>query len=290
MTALARAENGSADTSWQLILFGTIARLEGVTVLDFLLPSKARQGLVAALLHERVRGSVSELARRAGVTPAAAQKEVDQMLSAGLVVSERDGRRKMVRANERSPHVRALRRLLAQLDRETEGGPAESDDLVRAWLGHYGAPLLVSAHLSASEVPSFEETFARALGLAHRDATVAEVLPLVLWSQRHNLDLAKLVRLATKQDEAQSLGLFLDLTGALGRDRALSRAAETVRDGRYRRMRYFFDADGRTELSREVARMHTSKAARRWHFFMNMPFEGFASHFRKFARAESVHS
>ena len=31
-------------------------------------------------------------------------------------------------------------------------------------------------------------------------------------------------------------------------------------------------------------------AARRWHFFMNMPFEGFASHFRKFARAESVHS
>jgi hypothetical protein len=261
-----------------------------VTVLDFLLPSKARQGLVAALLHERVRASLSDLARRAGVTPAAAKKEVDQMLAAGLVVSERDGRRKMVRANDRSPQVRALRRLLHQLERQTDGGLGEPDELVRAWLGHYGAPLLVSAHVSASEVPSFEQTFAHALALAHRDATVAEVLPLVLWDHRHDMNLAELVRLATKQDEAQALGLFLDLTAALGHDRALARAAETLRDGRYRRMRYFFTADGRTELSRDVARMHTPKLARRWHFFMNMPFEGFASHFRKFTRAESVYS
>jgi DNA-binding MarR family transcriptional regulator len=261
-----------------------------VTLLDFLLPSKARQGLVAALLRERVRGSMSDLARRAGVTPAAAKKEVDQMLAAGLVVSERDGRRKMVRANDRSPQVRALRRLLDHLDGETDSGARESDELVRAWLGHYGAPLLVSAHLPASKVPSFEETFAHGLGLAHRDATVAEVLPLVLWNHRNDLDLAELVRLATKQDEAQALGLFLDLTAALGRHRAFARAAETLRDGRYRRMKYFFTADGRTELSREVARMHTPKLARRWHFFMNMPFEGFESHFRKFTRAESIHS
>jgi DNA-binding transcriptional ArsR family regulator len=261
-----------------------------MTVLEYLLPSKARQGLVTALLHEQESGSVSDLARRAGVTPAAAQKEVDQMLSAGLVVSERDGRRKVVRANARSPQVRALRKLLDQLEREPGDAPNASDELVRAWLGHYGAPLLVSAHVSSQNAPPFEETFVRALGLAHRDATVAEVLPLVLWTQRHNLNLAQLARLATKHDEAQSLGLFLDLTGALARDRALARAAETLRDGRYRRMRYFFTADARTELSRAVARMHTPKAGRRWHFFMNMPFEGFASHFRKFTRAESVHS
>jgi hypothetical protein len=260
-----------------------------VTVLDFLLPSKARQGLVTALVHDGVRRSVSDLARGAGVTPAAAQKEVDQMLAAGLVVSEREGRRKMVRANDRSPHVRALRRLLDQLELETEHGSGESDERVRAWLGHYSAPLLVAAHATASDVPSFEQTFAHGLRLAHRDATVAEVLPLLLWGHRNDLNLAELVRLATKQDEAQSLGLFLDLTAALGRDRALARAAETLRDGRYRRMRYFFVADGRTELSRGVARMHTPKLARRWHFFMNMPFEGFESHFRKFTRAESVH-
>ena len=292
MTAFEPTSSSAAgiDPVRQLILSGIIATLEGVTVLDFLLPSRARQGLVAALLQQRASGSVSALARQAGVTPAAAHKEVAQMLSAGLVVTEREGRRKMVRANERSPQVRALRRLLDQLERQVDDSPAQSDERVRAWLGHYGAPLLVAALVSPGDVPPFEETFAHALRLAHRDATVAEVLPLVLWNQRDHLNLAELVRLATKLDEAQSLGLFLELTGTLGRDRALARAAQTLRDGRYRRMRYFFTADGRTELSRAVARMHTPKAARRWHFFMNMPFEGFASHFRKFRRAESLHS
>jgi hypothetical protein len=264
--------------------------LEDVNVVDYLLPSKARQGLVAAVLQQGAVGSVSDLARRAGVTAAAAQKEVDQMLSLGLVVSEREGRKKMVRANDRSPHVHALRKLLTELERVTDPAADAPQELVRAWLGHYGAPLLVARHLDATEVPALEESLVHGLRLAHDDATVAEVLPLVLWQQRERLDFAKLAQLATRQDEAQALGFFLDLTGALAHDRGFVRAAETLRDGRYRRMKYFFAADGRTELSREIARLHTSKVAKRWHFFMNMPFEGFASHFRKFSRAERVHS
>lgn len=262
----------------------------GMNVVDYLLPSKARQGLVAAVLRERAVGSVSELARRTGVTAAAAQKEVDQMLRLGLVVSERDGRKKMVRANERSPHVEALRRLFMELDQATASAPNEPGDLVRAWLGHYGAPLLVERHLQPEEVPPLEEALLHGLRLAHHDATVTEVLPLVLWHHRDDLDFAKLAQVATKDDEAQALGFFLELTGELARDRAFVRAAEMLRDRRYRRMRYFFPADGRSELSREIARLHTSKVAKRWHFFMNMPFEGFASHFRKFSRAERVHS
>ncbi len=260
-----------------------------MTVLDYLLPSKTRQGLVAALLQQGVSASVSDLARRADVTPAAAQKEVDQMLAVGLVVSERDGRKKMVRANEGSVHVQALRKLLADLEPAERDLHRLPDERVRAWLGHYGAPLLVTKHLAPEEVPALEEVLVQGMQLAHRDATVAEVLPLVLWHQRKRLDLAKLAQLATKHDEAQTLGLFLALTGELAGDRTLVRAAEPLRDGRYRRMRYFFTADGRTELSRELARHHTPKVAKRWHFFMNMPLEGFGSHFRKFAGAESVH-
>lgn len=166
----------------------------------------------------------------------------------------------------------------------------KSDELVRLWLGHFGAPLLVPYHASTADVPSFEQTFAHALGLAHRDATVAEVLPLVLWNRRRRLDLPTLVRLASEQDETQSLGLFLELTSILGRGRTLARVAETLRDHRRRRMKYFFIADARTSLSRTVARMHTPEVARRWHFFMNMPLEGFASHFAKFTRAARARS
>jgi hypothetical protein len=83
--------------------------------------------------------------------------------------------------------------------------------------------------------------------------------------------------------EAQSLGLFLELTGELASDRTFIRAARTLRDRRYRPMKYFFVADGRTELSREITHLHTPKVAKRWHFFMNMALEGFAAHFRKFA-------
>jgi hypothetical protein len=149
---------------------------------------------------------------------------------------------------------------------------------------------LVSSHAANRQVPPFEQTFAHALRLAHRDATVARVLPLVLWNQRNTVSLAELVRLARKQDEVQSLGLFLELTATLGRDRTLASAAATLRDRRYRRMKYFFPADGRSELSRAVARMHTPKVARRWHFFMNMGYDAFASHFRKFTRADNVQS
>lgn len=153
------------------------------------------------------------------------------------------------------------------------------------WLGHYGAPLLVPTHLRPEDVPPLERTLVAGLLLAHRDAIVAEVLPIVLWDQRGQLDFAKLGKLASKKSEAQSLGLFLDLTGDLSGDRTFGRAARTLRDRRYRRMRYFFSADSRSDLSREIARRHTPKVAKRWHYFMNMTLEGFESHFRKFIPA-----
>jgi hypothetical protein len=180
--------------------------------------------------------------------------------------------------------------LFAELEPAEQGSQGLPDERVRAWLGHHGAPLLVASHLAPEEVPTLEEVLVHGMQLAHRDATVAEVLPLVLWHQRNRLDFPKLAQLATKHDEAQTLGLFLALTGELAGDRTLVRSAEPLRDGRYRRMRYFFIADSRTELSREVARLHTPKVAKRWHFWMNMPFEGYVSHFRKFARAESGHA
>jgi DNA-binding transcriptional ArsR family regulator len=266
-------------------------------MLDFLLPSKARRGLLHALCGERVRASVSSLARRAGVTPAAARKEVEQMLSLGLLVAERDGRERVVRANDKSPHVHLVRKLLADLDVEPghDAGdavafPTDRRELVRAWLGHYGAPLVVTAHPPAADVPPLEQTLVQGLRLAHHDATVALVLPLVLWNQRANVDLSRLVLLATGQDEAQSLGFFLELTADLSGHNLFRSAADNLRDRRYRTMRYFFPSDSLSELSRGLAQAQTSEPAKRWHFYMNMPFDSFASHFRKFTGVQGVHS
>src|SRR5687768_12271551 len=97
-------------------------------LLDFLVPSKARQGLLDVLCRRHARASVSDLARRVGVTTTAAQKEVDQMLALGLAVSEREGRRKMVRSNDASPHARLVKMLLEQLDEDERRDDDEFPD------------------------------------------------------------------------------------------------------------------------------------------------------------------
>jgi hypothetical protein len=74
----------------------------------------------------------------------------------------------------------------------------KKDERVRSWLGHYGAPLLVAAHLGPDNVPSPEKTLVDGLRLAHRDGIVAEVLPVVLWHRRQQLDFAKLALLAKR--------------------------------------------------------------------------------------------
>jgi hypothetical protein len=133
-------------------------------------------------------------------------------------------------------------------------------------------------------MPPLEEVLAEALALSHQDATVALVLPLVLWRHRNRLDHGRLVRDATQRDERQALGFFLELAGRLGRDPGLASLAEHLRDQRRTRTRPFFArAQGRMALA--LARRRTPALALRWGYLMNMDLESFASAFRKHGEA-----
>jgi hypothetical protein len=130
-------------------------------------------------------------------------------------------------------------------------------------------------------MPPVEEVLAEALTLAHRDATVARVLALVLWRQRNHLNLDRLVEVATRRDERQALGYFLELAGRLGADDHLLQAAQRLRDKRRKRARMFFKGPyGPRSLA--LTRRNTPREARRWGFLMNMGLDSFRSTFEKF--------
>jgi DNA-binding transcriptional ArsR family regulator len=249
-----------------------------MTLLKYLVPSRARRALLETLFLDDVRGSVSQLARRARLSFAAAHRELEAMRAAGLTSCERAGNRVEYRCSDNHPSARALRDLLRTASRDRTRTTPNGDQTVRGWLREAGAPL--AAQTPGSPPPAIEEALATALELAHRDATVARVLPLVLWLQRQNLDHAALGRAATRRNERETLGLFLELAGRLGGDVSLVRAARRLRDRRRSRPRPFFTrATGR--MAAASARRHTPALARRWGYSMNLGLDSFASVFAR---------
>ncbi len=166
-------------------------------------------------------------------------------------------------------------------DEQRAVAEANSDERVRGWLARVGAPL-GAEEASSSELP-LEQGLAEALSLAHRDPTVARVLPLVLWRYRERLDFDRLRREAARRDEDQALGLFLVLAGRISNERQLVQAAAPLRDRRRRRVRMFFSGP-KGPHALEATRRNTPPEARRWGFLMNMGVDSFRSTFAKFAR------
>jgi hypothetical protein len=185
------------------------------------------------------------------------------------------------RANGKHPQSALLRRLLKEGAAAGPTVPPASAERVRGWLAAAGAPLLVSKAVS-DRPPSLEAVVAQALTLSHDDATVARVLPVVLWAQRDRLDHSRLVREATRVDELQTLGFFLELTGRLARNDRFATLSSSLRDRRRSRVRPFFARPhGRMALA--AARKNTPRVARRWGYLMNMGLDSFASAFAKHA-------
>jgi hypothetical protein len=245
-------------------------------VLDYLVTSRARRQLLRRLWADRTRGSVSALARAAGVSFAAAHRELEAMRAAGLTVAERHGVATVYRANLAHPQAGVLTALLTAAPPVHMG--ADEQEL-RGRLAALGAPLGGPAPRTR-EVPA-EDVLAEALVLAHHSPTVARVLPVVFWRQREKLDYEQA---ATQRDERQALGFYLELTGQLGGDRRLVRRASGLRDGRRTALRPFFSA-GRGPLALAAAREKSPALARRWGFLMNMELESFATAFRKHVSA-----
>jgi hypothetical protein len=247
-------------------------------LLEYLVPSRARRALLRALLVDGARGSVSALAREARLSFAGAHRELEAMRAAGLARSARRGSRVEYWGNPAHPGARALRALLVPVTARNPDPLASADDAVRAWLRAAGAPL--GGRGPSGSPPPLEETLAAALTLAHRDATVARVLPLVLWLQRDQVDHAALARAATLRDERDALGMFLELAGRLAGDSSLQRKAARLRDRRRRRARPFFT---RTTgpMAVATALRNTPPLARKWGYSLNLGLDSFASAFAR---------
>jgi DNA-binding transcriptional ArsR family regulator len=253
-------------------------------LLSYLVPSRTRRELLRLLWAERRSGSVSALARQAGLSFAAAHRELEDMRAAGVAEREREGNRLVYRAH--AGHGQAsLLRDMARLAAHAEVTPPRDEahtDTVRGWLRDLGAPL--GAPPSSKQAPSVETAVAEGLVLSHQNSTVARVLPLVLWRQREKLDLQQLVREATRRDERETLGFYLDLTSRLGRYPRFAEASRALRDRRRTRVRLFFaKPHGPYDLA--LARKNTPAVARRWGYLMNMGVDSFAAAFTKHSGA-----
>lgn len=250
-------------------------------MLGYVMKGRCRRQLFRLLWGGNAAGSVSALSREARLSFSAAHRELEAMRAAGLAVVERVGTELVYRA-ELNHHEAALLRRLASLPDAHPKPQRPHDDVVRTWLANLGAP--VGSRDPGTPTPPFERVFAAALALSHRDATVARVLPVVAWRHRQHLDMGRLKQEATRCDEKQALGYFLELAGRLGGDSRLLGAARSLTDKRRTRSRMFFAGQhGPRELAQ--TRLNTPKEAKKWGYLMNMSVDSFRSTFDKFSKA-----
>lgn len=241
---------------------------------------RARRELFRLLWGQGASGNVSDLSRRAKVTFSAAHRELEGMRAAGLARAGRTSTELVYQAEPHHPQARLLHELAKAPAEARSQVRTNHDDEVRGWLAAAGAPL--GSPGPKTRLPSLEDALAEALVLSHRDATVARVLPLVLWRQRDLLDLGRLVGEASRRDERSTLGYFLELAGQLGGDPALVRAARLLRDRRRTKARPFFTGPMGPHTA-AAARRNTPKEALRWGYVMNMGLDSFKAMFDKFA-------
>ena len=252
-------------------------------VLKALFPSAARRAVVEALFSGSTAddASMSEIARRAGLTPRAVAVEVHRLEEVGLVEVRAVGPSHVVRPNSRAPATSAL----SDLIRVARGKPAPSagDRDVRKSLAAHGAPLLGEQPKVVFGLP---ETILRGLKAARNDATIFRVLPVVIAKHARELDWTDLAERARRMNLRAELGMLLDLTADVADIPDLKARADGLRDARRKRLRYYPFVEGAFE--RQLAAQRSPGAARRWHFLMNMTEDSFRETVRKHVPGEQV--
>ncbi|MGD8858863.1 MAG: hypothetical protein PVI30_02560 [Myxococcales bacterium] len=242
-------------------------------MLDYLIRSDARRGLLVLLWAEGVRGNASVLARRAGITPAAARRELLDMRRLGIAREVRTEGARVFEAHTGGPHADALE-ALARLP--TEASPAApatlpDDDRTRNALTVYGARLKGHRVAARTDVP-LEEALAAGCELAHRDVAVAKVMPRLLHAHRRRLDPEAFEAAAQNLGVKHTAGFLLALASKVGGDTSLGRWAETLRDDRRKRPRPFFiGAAGPAK----PATTGTLPIAKKWAFHFPLPLAFF---------------
>jgi len=197
----------------------------------------------------------------------------------GLVSVKLEHGREVYAAAVDHPDAELLRRLVnTKAVSAAPSGPAA--EATRRQVRALGAPLSVLPEPVGEDAR--EQVIVDAVRLARRDATLARVLPIVLWRQWNKLDRKQLKARALRAREKHALGFLVALTSELSGDRSLDRWAEGLRDHRATGMRAFFQLPS-ARAARDLAGRRTPEVARRWGFLMDLDFDSFKSAFDKFS-------
>jgi hypothetical protein len=251
-------------------------------MLAYLVNSASRRRLLELLWLHQVAGSASDLARRARVGFATAYRELKRMEQFSLVSTRvLDGREEYA-ANTNHPAADLLRRLVA--NKPTKVAPSDADAIrTRRRLRALGAPLAVSPLRVGND--DREQALVDGVRLAHRDATLARLFPVVPWEQWKHVDQKRLKETARRAREKHALGFFAALTGQLSGDRALEQWAQGLRDHRVSALRPFFELPS-VASTRELTERRTPKVAREWGFLMDLDYDSFRSAFVKSSKSD----
>ncbi len=241
-----------------------------------LFQSKSRDAVLSALCLDRTVGSVSALARQAGLTPRAVAREVANLEEQGLVVREAHGAEDRVRANPEHPAFLPLVRLL---DADRHLKPDRLSARAATTLAAHGAPLLVSRRRRSMPL---ESALLDGLVAARRDATLLRSLPVVIANAADRVDWPLLLAEAHRRRLRPELGMLVDLTAHLLGRPDLSERARPLRDRRRKRLRYFLEPGSSYE--HELASRRTPEVVRRWGFLMNLGEDAFRSTLEKHVR------
>ena len=235
---------------------------------EVLFQSATRSAVLELLFVRGLSASVSELARRAGLSPRAVGNEVRHLLPTGLVRVDTVGGADVVRANPGHSAARHLRGLLqAPGEPAPDAGEAKR---VRESLAAWGAPL---AGVRPRKHHPLNEAILRGLEEARRDGTVLRVLPVVLARHRDELDWKGLREDARRRKLKAELGFLADVSALLLNDASLRSQVESLQDRRRRTMRFFPLVKNRYE--EDLAKQRSFDVANRWGFWMNMSEDSF---------------
>ena len=252
-------------------------------LLDYLVTSQTRRTLVTLLWKEGFRGTMSDFCREGGLSMPSVRKELHALKEQSLVCADFVRGREVLSANDKHPQYELLVTLVsADAPTTTTNNKREvaKDERVRRALKALGAPLAVMGPRPPNMV--LEEVVLDALELARRDATVARVLPVLLWKHKDELRWKALFKGVKGAESKHVLGFFLALTTLLSKEQLFASLASLLKDKRLRQPRYFFRGV-ESPRAKQLAKLKTPDIAHEWGFLMNMELDSFRSTFDKFA-------
>ena len=236
---------------------------------DELFQSRTRSAVLELLFVRKLHCSMSELARRANVTPRAVGSEVRRLQKAGLVFVEAIGSADLVRGNLKHPSARAICVLVKT---PVQSGDVSSGRALRESLVFWGAPL---GNVKGKQHVTLCEALLAGLEAARTDGTVLRVLPTMLAKHLDDVDWVELKEQARRRKLKAEVGWLIELTVRLTGRNELIAHADVLRDAR--RHAFHFFPSVRSSFEEELVRKKTSKTAASWGFWMNISDDSFKS-------------